>query len=204
MSMDQPGAARAEYQALEAQISELQKQLLEVKRRLVAGDPQPLADYEFREAQGSVRLSQLFGGHDDLLVIHNMGRSCAYCTLWADGLSGLLPHLESRTAVVLSSPDSPEVQAAFAAERGWNFRMVSLAGSPFATDMGFQEGRNYWPGVSAFRRMAGGGLQRVAADYFGPGDPYCGLWYLLKLLDGGAEGWQPRLSYAVAPPTASA
>jgi predicted dithiol-disulfide oxidoreductase (DUF899 family) len=34
--------------------------------------------------QGTVRLSELFAGKADLILIHNMGTTCPNCTLWAD------------------------------------------------------------------------------------------------------------------------
>ena len=42
-----------------------------------------------------MRLSEPFAGHGRLLAIHNMGQRCRDCTLWADGVNGFLPHLES-------------------------------------------------------------------------------------------------------------
>ena len=35
-------------------------------------------------------------GKDDLVVIHNMGASCAYCTLWGDGFNGVYEHLANK------------------------------------------------------------------------------------------------------------
>ncbi|HEY4822831.1 MAG TPA: hypothetical protein VIH83_04000 [Candidatus Bathyarchaeia archaeon] len=37
---------------------------------------------------GKAALSTLFGKKDDLILVHNMGRSCPYCTMWADGFNG--------------------------------------------------------------------------------------------------------------------
>ncbi len=36
----------------------------------------------------------------------------------------------------------------------------------------------------------------IARDNFGPGDHYCGVWHMLPLLEGGDDGWQPKLTYA--------
>jgi len=33
---------------------------------------------------------------EDLMVVHNMGRSCPACTLQADGYTGIHPHVASR------------------------------------------------------------------------------------------------------------
>ena len=55
-----------------------------------------------------------FGSKDRLLLIHNMGAKCSYCTLWADGINGILSQLENEVSVVLVSPDLPDLQRRFA------------------------------------------------------------------------------------------
>ena len=186
--------------AVEADISAASKELKAAKERidgLRAELPETeVEDYVFETAGGDVKLSQLFGDHEDLILVHNMGKSCPYCTLWADGFIGLLPHLESRAAFAISSPDDPSTQAEFAGGRGWPFRMVSVAHSEFTRDMGFLDGDgDYWPGYSTFRRADDGRILRVGKDFFGPGDDYCGVWPMFGLLHGGAGEWHPRFSY---------
>ena len=43
--------------------------------------------------------------HDRLLMIHNMGEACRYCTLWADGFNGFLPHLEDALSAAFPRED---------------------------------------------------------------------------------------------------
>ncbi|MFI4897354.1 MAG: DUF899 family protein [Phycisphaerales bacterium JB059] len=183
------------------EIEDLQRQIQELKARLSqarrAAPPEPTPDYELRRTDGSpVRLGELFGAKEDLLVVHNMGRGCVYCTLWADGFSSLTPHLQDRAAFVLCSNDEPETAGAFARERGWRFPVVSGAGSSFARDLGFAsaEGKP-WPGVSAFRRLENGSIVRMGSAPFGPGDDFCPPWPLFDLLAGGAGDWGPKYSY---------
>ncbi len=83
-----------------------------------------------------VRLSSLFGEKDELFLIHNMGQGCPYCTMWAYGFDGVLPHLEDRAAFAVVSPDPPSVQQKFATGRGWRFKMLSGKGTPFSMDLG--------------------------------------------------------------------
>ena len=176
-----------------AAIQELQKEVMEKQAKLnemLRSVPdEPVADAVFKGK----------GDHDDLIVIHNMGRSCVYCTLWLDGFVGLHDHFRSRAAFVVVSPDTPEVQAEFAASRGWPFTMVSNADSGFTEAMGYateKEGKTYYmPGFSTFKKNADGSIERVARSYFGPGDTYCGIWHMFELLDGGAKEWAPRFSY---------
>jgi predicted dithiol-disulfide oxidoreductase (DUF899 family) len=117
-----------------------------------AVDYQEVSDYEFQTPEGAIRLSQLFGDHDHLIVIHNMGSSCPACTMWADGYNGIHHHVVTRAAFVVSSPEPPEVQRKFAASRGWKFPMISHAGNTFAADMGFRTSEGPTAPAIGFRR----------------------------------------------------
>lgn len=179
--------------AIDKRMMALHQELSELRRSLPA---QPVSDYTLQGPAGPVTLSSLLADKPDLLVIHNMGRGCAYCTLWADGFNGLVPHLRDRAGFVLVSPDPVDVQASFAAERGWTMPMLSDAAGDFTRDMGFVgEGGDYWPGVSAFRRRDDGSIVRTGMDVFGPGDVYNAPWHLFDLLEGGVGEWGPRFTY---------
>jgi predicted dithiol-disulfide oxidoreductase (DUF899 family) len=135
-------ARRAEIAALRGQLRELQ----------AAVEPQAVEDYQLAGWDGPVRLSALFGDKRDLFVIHNMGTACVACTMWADGFNGVYDHLADRAAFVVSSPNSPRVQKAFAESRGWRFPMVSYQNPDFARDMGYWKakedgGGQFGPGV---------------------------------------------------------
>src|SRR3954452_17194692 len=129
-------ATEKEVEKLEEEIKEAKKKLAALRKR---GPAEKVQDYSFKDSLGkTVRLSDLFGDKKELIVVHNMGTGCPYCTLWADGFNGLLSHLESRAAFVVSSPDDPVTQRRFANDRGWKFRMVSTQGTTFRKDMGYQ------------------------------------------------------------------
>lgn len=186
------GAKRTQIEALEKQIQDLRGQLNDARK---SQEPEKVKDYEFKSSGGeTVLLSSLFGDKSELFVIHNMGRGCAYCTLWADGFNGVIEHLENRAGFVVSSPDKPEVQKDFAQSRNWKFRMVSTLGSSFAEDMGFKVDGQNQPGVSVFVK-SGGDILRVSDTSFGPGDDYCQVWSLLDLLPKGANDWSPKFAY---------
>jgi predicted dithiol-disulfide oxidoreductase (DUF899 family) len=174
------------------QIAELRRKIREA---LAAAEPEPVQDYEFDTSSGATHLSQLFGAKSDLFVVHNMGRSCVQCTLWADGFNGLYPHIADRAAFVVTTPDPPDVQTTFAGSRGWRFPMASHQGSRFAENMGYKSATGGWlPGVSVFRRE-GGRIVRVADSGFRPGDDYCALWHFFDLLPGGAGDWHAKYDY---------
>lgn len=181
------------YADVNGKLTDYRRQIASIREKmretLAAVEPQEIKDYELANAAGPVRLSQLFDGHEDLILVHNMGVSCSYCTLWADGYNGLHPHVVARAGFAVSSPDRPTVQKKFAESRGWKFPMVSHAGTSFAADMGYVSTKGGWmPGVSVFRRD-GSTILRVSDTGFSPGDDFCTLWHFFDLLPGGVGEW---------------
>ena len=189
--------ADANIAALEAEIAELTAKL-NAARRAASGREVP--DYAFRTLDGEVRLSELFAGRDRLLAIHNMGQGCRYCTLWADGINGFLPHLESAMAVVLLSKDDPETQRGFANARGWRFRTASHAGGDYIRDESAMPGEANAPGAVVYGKR-GGTVLRKNAVAFGPGDLFCSAWNFLALAGHGVDDWTPQFSYWRRPGT---
>ena len=183
-----------EIKALEEEILEKKKQLAELRKKQ---PEQEIKDYQLKTWDGGqVSLSELFGGKDEMILIHNMGKRCTYCTMWADGFNGIAHHLENRAAFVVVSPDDPATQKQFAQSRGWKFKMYSAHESSFLKDVGFMGDKNDpWPGVSTFRKDAGGKIYRKAWTFFGPGDDFCSTWHLLDLLPQGPNDWEPKYSY---------
>lgn len=176
-------------------MQDVARQIMELKDRLrtlqAENPPEPVEDFVLQCPEGDVRLSQLFAGKPDLIVVHNMGKSCNYCTLWADGFIGFHRHLLRRASFVVCSPDAPDVQGAFADQRGWPYCMVSDPDHRFTEAMGFwKEQDGYWPGASAFA-LRDGQITRKNWTFFGPGDDFCALWPLFDLLDGGVGGFEP-------------
>lgn len=168
--------------------------LADLKRVRDALPGEAVKPYTLRTAHGPVDLAEMFGSHDRLLVVHNMGRGCAYCTLWADGFNGVTKHLENAMAFWVVSDDEPDAQRAFATDRGWTFKMASAAGTTFSKDMGFLDGKERLPGASAFVRK-GDRIERVSTATFGPGDAYSAIWHMGSLFPGEFD-WGPKFSYA--------
>jgi len=176
-------------------IAEYRHQIAAIRQKVrdtqQAVEPQPVENYKFQTTEGSIDLLTLFGKHQDLIVVHNMGTSCPSCTMWADGYNGIHHHVASRAAFVVSSPDLPAVQREFAMRRGWNFPMVSHAGTTFAADMGYRSDNGGWmPGLSVFQRQ-GKKLVRVSDARFSPGDDFCAVWHMFDMLPDGVGDWSP-------------
>jgi len=185
-------ALRRKIARLESDLVEQNEHLAELKRRL---PPEEVKNYPLAGPEGRVRLSELFRGKRDLIVIHNMGRACRYCTMWADGFNGLLHHFSDRAGFAVVSPDAVGAQQKFARNRGWTFPFYSGKGSTFIKDMGYlPKPTEPMPGVSTFRRK-GRKIYRIATAPFGPFDAFCPTWPLFALLDGGVGDWAPKFRY---------
>jgi predicted dithiol-disulfide oxidoreductase (DUF899 family) len=183
-----------QIEALEKQIYEGKKQLSSLRKKLPLEE---VGDYVFKAHDGSeVKLTEMFDAHNDLILVHNMGRGCKYCTLWADGFTGFTKHLENRAGFVVISKDDVEIQKDFYQGRGWNFKMYSSFGTTFNKDMKFEnETGGQMPGVSAFHKDESGKIYRTGYTWFGPGDDFCAVWPMLDLLKDGQAGWEPQYSY---------
>ena len=181
----------AEITRLESQIFELTKQLAELR---VQNPGSEVRNYTFDTLNGSISLLELFGGQDTLLVIHNMGQGCRYCTLWGDGLNGFVPHIESSMALVLVSKDEPKIQRRFANSRGWQFQLASHGGGDYIREQTVMDGMDNMPGAVVYERR-GEKILRKNACVFGPGDLYCSIWPLLGMAGMTTADWTPQFKY---------
>jgi len=184
LSAEEKKNVESELGDIEKKIEEMRKKKIELNSQLASMD---VKDYTLKDREGKdVKLSEMFGENNYLILVHNMGRACSYCTMWADGFKDTYKEIEKKAPFVLVSPDSPEVQKKFAESRGWDYKTYSAAGTDFIFDMGYdfiKDGKhNYWPGVSVFEKKEDGSMRRVAKDYFGPGDFYCNIWHFIDLL----------------------
>lgn len=190
------------YADAKKQLEGYRRQIVGIRQKMrktqANAKPERVTDYALSGAKGVVKLSTVFGEKSDLIVIHNMGAKCSYCTLWADGFNGVYPHLADRAAFVVVSPDAPALQAKFAKSRGWRFPMLSHAGTTFAADMGYVGASGgFTPGVSVFQKSKSG-VVRVSDTTLGPGDDFCSVWHLFDLIPEGHGGWRPKFKYPAA------
>ena len=185
---------KKELAKAEKQLIKMREKIGNLRRKVTK---QKVSDYTLKDPNGiPVKLSSLFGDKDDLIIVHNMGKSCVYCTLWADGFTGFKNHLENRAGFALVSHDRPSVLREFALGRGWNYTYLSNDGGPFSKDMGMQDDKgNPWPGVSTFHREKDGSIKRVSHAFFGPGDDFCSIWHMFDMLKDGPKGWGPKYEY---------
>ena len=180
---------------LEQQIASLTAKLSELRKDTA---PKPVPNYRFATISGEVTLSDLFGDKQRLLAIHNMGQGCRFCTLWADGFNGIIPHLESIVSVVLLSKDMPQIQRDFANSRNWRFQLASHGGGEYIREQTVMADVDNMPGAVVYERKDDEVFRKNSA-VFGPGDLYCTMWNLLGL--AGIEGgeWTPQYRYWTRP-----
>ncbi|ANK80085.1 MAG: hypothetical protein TEF_04235 [Rhizobiales bacterium NRL2] len=200
-------AARAKLLEAEMALRDQREAVARMRRALPEGPA--VEDYVFEEAASGavreVRLSELFGAHDTLIVIHFMygraqTRPCPMCSMWADTYDRAQPHVAQRAAMVLAAAAPAAELAALADARGWtNLRMLSSERTGFNRDFGMEnpEG-DQEPGISVFTRGADGSIRQhyTAGAVMAEGE-YRGLdllspvWNLLDLTPEGRGDWMP-------------
>ena len=187
-----------DIRAIEQQIRQLMEKLARLQKTHHGGE---VNNYNFSTLNGKTTLLDLFGEKGKLLLIHNMGQGCRYCTLWADGFNGFVQHIESTMSVVLVSKDSPKIQRQFANGRGWRFRLASHGGGEYIQEQSVMEGSNNMPGAVVYEREDGNKIYRKNDCVFGPGDIYCSIWSLLGLAGLNETNWTPQFTYWQRPQT---
>ena len=169
-------------------------------------------DYQFESARGPVKLSELFGGYDTMVVYSFMfgpqrEHPCPLCTSMLSGLDGQMDILE-RVGFLVVAGLPIERLTALADDRGWkHLRLVSSRGNSYsrdyhaATDLGSE-----FPLVNVFSRSNGTIRHSYCGELFfvepEPGqdprhvDAMWPLWNILDLTPNGRGAhWRPQLSY---------
>ncbi len=134
-------AAREELLAREKEHTRLGDELARQRREL----PWVRVEKEYRleTDDGTRTLAELFDGRSQLLVYHFMfGPSYKAGdptnSSIADGVNGLVPHLNARDVTMLFVSQAPlEKLQAYKRRMGWSFPWVSSANSDFNVDLGF-------------------------------------------------------------------
>ncbi len=167
--------------ALSQTIAENKKELTKLK---LAQQPKKISDYQFKNKENSnTNLTEMFGSHKYLVVIHNMGKSCSFCTMWANGFEGIYKHFADKAGFVMINHDDIDTQIAFAQKQGWTYPIYNAKDNSFNKDLGFITDKGgLWPGVSTFRKNTDNSVELLAQESFGPGDDFCSVWHFYDLL----------------------
>ena len=181
-----------------------------LRRALPPGGEIP-EDYAFESLNGAVRLSQLFGDKDTLVLYSMMfgpqrERACPMCTAMLTSWEGTAGNLRERVALAVTARSPIERLLDFKKERGWqNLQIYSDTKGDYtrayvSADDGdvpgltvFTRGdgtvRHFWSGEMSGEMADPSQDPRGAPDL----DP---LWTVLDLTPAGRGGtWYPKLEY---------
>jgi len=196
-----------EEMALRRQIEAVAAQ----RRALPPGGALP-QDYVFEGEEGPVRLSELFGDKDVLLLYGfmygpAMDHACPSCTSIVDALDGEMRHIRQKVAIAVVARSPLARFQAHAEDRGWrDTRLLSSAANSFHPDYHAESpDGSQLPILNVFTRQ-GGEIRHVWASElaFAPMDPGQDprhvdfMWPLWAALDVSPEGrgdFRPKLDY---------
>jgi predicted dithiol-disulfide oxidoreductase (DUF899 family) len=185
----------------------------EQRRKLPIGGEVP-DNYVFADANGDVRMSELFADGKETLVLYNymygpsMPEPCVSCTSILDALDGETPHILQRVNFNVVAKSPIERIQAVARDRGWrNLRLLSSAANTYNRDYrGENAAGAQMPMLNVFTRRDG----RIHHTYgtellFAPSEPgqdgrhVDTIWPLWNMFDFTPEGrgtnWYPKLRY---------
>ena len=209
---ESPEYRRARHALLTEEI-ELRRRIEGVaalRRTLPLGGEIP-EDYAFVGPNGVVRLSQLFGDKDTLVLYSMMfgpqrERACPMCTAMLTSWDGTAGNLRERVALAVTARSPIERLLDFKRERGWqNLQIYSDAKGDY-TRAYVSDDDGDVPGLTVFTRVDGtirhfwsGEMSGEMAD---PGQDSRGapdldpLWTILDLTPRGrGDTWYPKLEY---------
>ena len=150
-------AAREELLVAERELEEHAKRVEEQRHELPWVPVEK--EYTFATEDGPKSLLELFEGRSQLLIYHLMfgedwAVACPGCSSLADGLSGVVAHLNDRDVTLLCVSQAPlDKLVGFKKRRGWTVPWVSAHGDDLLFDYGY-----------AFRREEMSGIVREEFD----------------------------------------
>ena len=214
-------AKREELRLLEIESMKLRERVAELRRQLPRGAG--VEDYTFLEGPAdlnagdiparTVRLSELFTGHDRSVVIYQFmygkrqTKPCPMCTMWIDGFNGVAHHVAQNVDfAIVAAADLPALRE-YARQRGWNrLRLLSTGPSnTFKYDLGGEDEQgNQDSIISVFTRAADGTLRHFYSAHprMGPEikergiDLLVPVYNLLDLTPQGRGSWYASLEYS--------
>lgn len=200
--------------ALLAEEIELRRHIERVaalRRELPLGGAIP-KDYAFEGPNGAVRMSQLFGDRNVLVVYSMMfgpqrERACPMCTAMLTSWDGTARNLRERVALAVTARSPIERLVEFKKERGWKNLLIYSDGEGEYTRAYVSADDGDVPGLSVFAHYNGTVRHfwsgEMTGEMAGPGQDPRGapdldpLWTVLDLTPAGRGAtWYPQLEYA--------
>jgi predicted dithiol-disulfide oxidoreductase (DUF899 family) len=144
-------AARKELLGAERELEEHAKHVEAQRRGLPWVSVEK--EYTFATEEGPKSLAELFDGRSQLLIYHLMfGEdwtvACPGCSSLADGLGGVVMHLNDRDVTLLCMSHAPlEKLLTYKRRRRWTVPYVSAHGGDFLFDYGYAFRREHMSGI---------------------------------------------------------
>lgn len=204
-------AARLKLLEKEKELSRLRDEVTKMRQAL----PWRKVDkeYEFEGPEGKIRLSELFGDHNQLIIYHFMfdpewTEGCKSCSFLADHYNPLPVHLKHRDVKLVTVSRAPLTKLmAFQKRMGWSFEWVSSEGSDFNRDFHvlftpeeMQDGTGYYnyrngvsfpvsdaPGISVFARDSSGHIYHTYSSYARGLENFIGAYHFLDIVPKGRD-----------------
>ena len=171
-------------------------------------------DYAFEEGDRGrkVRLSELFGPHDTLVVYSwmfgpKMNEPCPSCSSMLDSLDGDVAPIAQNASLAVVARSPIQRMLGFARQRGWrNLRLLSSANNSYHPDyFGETAEGAQRPMMNVFSRKGGAIHHTWGSELaYAPRDPgqdprhidlIWPLWGVLDLTPEGRGDFNPRLRY---------
>ena len=183
------------------------------RRRLLPKGGLLKEDYEFADASGKVKFSELFAPGKNSLVIYSMmfdpadDTPCSSCASIVDGLNGEAPHVRDRVNFVVIAKAPLEKLLHFSQRRGWDkIRFLSSYHNAYNRDYHAEENGKQLPMLNVFEKRDGQILHFYGSELlFTPAEKGQEsrhvdlIWPLWNIFDLTPEGrgidWQPKISY---------
>jgi predicted dithiol-disulfide oxidoreductase (DUF899 family) len=220
---DEYRSARDQLLEAETALRKQEEAVAAQRRRLPLGG-EVQTDYVFDEwhegagAPSQVKLSELFGDHDTLLIYSFMivpaeqglpfVGPCPSCTSITDGIDGQVRHITQRLSFAVCTKAPIEQFRKHGQRRGWrDVRMLSSSGSTYNRDYGSEDENGFqWPLATVFVRRDGrlhhswsSELWWASRDADGEGPRHVDyMWPMWAIFDRTPEGrgdFNPSLEY---------
>ena len=202
--------ARNALLAEEIELRRCIERVAALRRSLPLGGKMP-EDYSFEGENGSVRLSDLFGDKQSLVLYSMMfgpqrTSACPMCTAMLTSWDGTARNLRERVAIAVTARSPIERLLDFKKERGWrNLPLYSDTKGDYTRTYVTPDDGDV-PGLNIFTRRDGAIHHFWAGEMSGemadPGQDPRGapdldpLWTIFDLTpDGRGGNWYPKLEY---------
>ena len=199
---------RNELLAAEMELRDKIETVAALRRELPLGGESQ--DYEFEGAGGAIKMSDLFAGHDTLIIYSYMfaegSDPCPMCSAFMDSLCGQVEHINQRASLVVVARSGVERIQKLVEARGWGeLTWLSAANNSYPIDYKSEMPNGAQvPMCNVFVRDAGKIHHFWNSElFFAPSDFHprhmdmiWPLWHIFDMTPEGRGDFMPGLKYS--------